>query len=224
MRLNISNLIAYLFLIFGTFVMLGIGISAYGTNNPSSLGHSFSEVQAPSPCTSGRFLQYDSSGWKCKSYSPYLGFLNLDNSGPIQDFLLGYIGTWQLEPRNAFGAVVTSKSNGNVGFFGPDTKAFTPREILDVQGNVRVDGDICSDVQGCLSSAPDLQLQYAGEYSATQGNPQNMPHTFCYLSSMQQLSGLNSYYCTITKNGGSWTLSTSITTEGKCKAICIDVS
>ena len=64
-RIILSNRTLYTFITLGVLVLLGIGVYAYGTNNPQIFGHSIDELAAPLGCTSGEFLQWSGSQWTC---------------------------------------------------------------------------------------------------------------------------------------------------------------
>jgi hypothetical protein len=68
-RTFFSNRWLYTLITAVIIIAIGIGIYAYGTYNPSTFGHTLSEIAAPSGCSSGQFLQYTGGDWTCASAS-----------------------------------------------------------------------------------------------------------------------------------------------------------
>jgi len=67
-KINLSNKLFYSLIAVFAVLILGIGVYAYGTSNPSVMGHSMNEVQPPTQCNG--YLKYDSSnGWTCEDVS-----------------------------------------------------------------------------------------------------------------------------------------------------------
>jgi hypothetical protein len=66
-KINFTNRWLYTLIAIGILAIIGVGIYAYGTNNPSVFGHSASELAPPTGCTSGQLLQYNGNTWVCSN-------------------------------------------------------------------------------------------------------------------------------------------------------------
>jgi hypothetical protein len=61
---NISNKLAYTFIAIFSFVLIGVGVYAYGGSAPSTMGHSMGEIAFPA-CSTGQYLKWDGGAWVC---------------------------------------------------------------------------------------------------------------------------------------------------------------
>ena len=62
--INFSNKTLYALIgIFAILIVSGV-VYAYGSSNPSVMGHNLGEVQMPS-CSEGQVLKYTSGAWNC---------------------------------------------------------------------------------------------------------------------------------------------------------------
>jgi hypothetical protein len=66
-KINFTNRWLYTFIAIGILAIVGVGVYAYGTSNPSTFGHSIGELAAPSGCLAGQFLKYDGTNWVCSA-------------------------------------------------------------------------------------------------------------------------------------------------------------
>ncbi|HTY44025.1 MAG TPA: hypothetical protein VMC80_02185 [Patescibacteria group bacterium] len=66
-KIVLSNRWLYTFLTIFIVVLFGIGVYAYGTNNPAVFGHTINETSPPSSCVAGQFLQWNGTTqkWVC---------------------------------------------------------------------------------------------------------------------------------------------------------------
>jgi hypothetical protein len=63
-KFNISNKLAYTLIVIALIIGLGIGVLAYGTSSPSTMGHSLGEISMPA-CSNGQVLGMVSGAWAC---------------------------------------------------------------------------------------------------------------------------------------------------------------
>src|SRR3989344_8976577 len=63
--INLSNRVAYSLIAILMLAIVGVGVLAFGTNTPSTFGHSLGEIAPPSPCTSGQVLSWTGTAWAC---------------------------------------------------------------------------------------------------------------------------------------------------------------
>ncbi len=66
---DISNKLAYTLILFGILAIIAVGINAYGTSNPSVLGHTFGELTPPSGCAVNQVVRWTGSTWDCVAVS-----------------------------------------------------------------------------------------------------------------------------------------------------------
>lgn len=63
---SFSRKLAYSFVIFGIFILITLGVNAYGTNNPPVMGHSLGELAINANCGSGQILKaIGTGGYTC---------------------------------------------------------------------------------------------------------------------------------------------------------------
>jgi len=60
-----SKRLSYTLIVISAVILIGVGVYAYGTNSPSTFGHSIGEIAAPSGCATGQFLKWTGSAWNC---------------------------------------------------------------------------------------------------------------------------------------------------------------
>jgi hypothetical protein len=63
-KINLSNRAIYTLIVIGILAIVGVGVYAYGTSNPSNFGHSFGELTLPS-CSNGQVLGMSGGSWGC---------------------------------------------------------------------------------------------------------------------------------------------------------------
>lgn len=66
-NINFSNKTFYTISALAIIALFAIGVYAYGGTSPSTMGHTFGEIEPPSGCDSGEFLRKISEGigWDC---------------------------------------------------------------------------------------------------------------------------------------------------------------
>jgi hypothetical protein len=65
-EVNVSNKLFYTVITILAVLLIGVGVYAYGTNNPSVMGHSISEIEPPQYCeASGGWLRHYNGAWHC---------------------------------------------------------------------------------------------------------------------------------------------------------------
>jgi hypothetical protein len=67
-NINFSNKWLYMLIVIGIFGAIGVGVSAYGTSNPATMGHSFGEIELPD-CEDEQVLKFSGTGWDCSDAS-----------------------------------------------------------------------------------------------------------------------------------------------------------
>jgi len=65
-NITLSNRWLYTLILIGILTAIGVGVYAYGTSNPSSFGHSISEL---APCAEGQILKTTGGVWTCGTES-----------------------------------------------------------------------------------------------------------------------------------------------------------
>src|SRR4030066_39383 len=66
-QINFTNRWLYTFIAVFLLAAVAVGVYALAPGVVPNPGHNINEVSVPSPCTSGQFLQYNNSDWKCSS-------------------------------------------------------------------------------------------------------------------------------------------------------------
>jgi hypothetical protein len=64
-QIKFTNRWLYTFIVIGILAVVSVGVYAYGTNSPSTFGHSAGELAPPTGCASGQFMQWDGSAFVC---------------------------------------------------------------------------------------------------------------------------------------------------------------
>ena len=64
-QINLTNKWFYTFVAIGVFILLGVGVYAFGGNTPNIMGHSINEIASPSGCEAGQVLTWAGSSWGC---------------------------------------------------------------------------------------------------------------------------------------------------------------
>ena len=67
-KINLTNRWLYALITIGILMVVGVGVYAYGTSNPSIFGHSVNEVGFPTDCQVGEFLKWDGNSWICSNF------------------------------------------------------------------------------------------------------------------------------------------------------------
>jgi hypothetical protein len=67
-KFDISNKLAYILIAIFSFILIGVGVYAYGGSVPSTVGHSLGEIALPS-CSVGQVLDWTGSDWSCLTLS-----------------------------------------------------------------------------------------------------------------------------------------------------------
>jgi len=67
-KISLSNKLFYSLIAVFAVLVLGIGVYAYGTSNPSTFGHSISEIDPPAYCGgyNDGWLRYYDGSWQCE--------------------------------------------------------------------------------------------------------------------------------------------------------------
>jgi hypothetical protein len=68
-KINASDKLAYTLMVIFSFILIGVGVYAYGGTAPATMGHSIGEIAAPAGCASGQVLTYSGSAWTCAAAS-----------------------------------------------------------------------------------------------------------------------------------------------------------
>ena len=63
--IKLSNKVAYTLIAVLAILTISLVVYAFGGNNPSYVGHTFSEIEPPSGCSAGQILSWDGSNWVC---------------------------------------------------------------------------------------------------------------------------------------------------------------
>ncbi len=69
LQINFTNRWLYTFIAVFLLAAVGVGVYAYGTNAPTTFGHSIGELAPPTGCSAGQFLQYQNGSWICTTSS-----------------------------------------------------------------------------------------------------------------------------------------------------------
>lgn len=71
------------YILLGAFavILFGVGISAFGTSNPSNFGHSFAELEQPSGCLAGEVVSWTGSAWDCIPQNGFTGYEVVTSTG-----------------------------------------------------------------------------------------------------------------------------------------------
>ncbi|OGI11994.1 hypothetical protein A3K64_00060 [Candidatus Micrarchaeota archaeon RBG_16_36_9] len=65
LQINFTNRWLYTFITVFLLAAVSVGVYAYGTNSPTTFGHSAGELAPPTGCASGQFMQWDGSAFVC---------------------------------------------------------------------------------------------------------------------------------------------------------------
>ena len=66
-KINLSNKMFYTLIAIAVLIFSGIVIYAYGSSNPTVMGHSHGEIE---PCADGQVLQMVAGSWQCLNLPP----------------------------------------------------------------------------------------------------------------------------------------------------------
>jgi hypothetical protein len=86
-KFNFSKRLSYTLIAIVFLTLIGVGVYAYGTNSPSTFGHTFSELNAPSGCNVGQYLMRapTTDGWTCETPSSSSGGItSISSLNPIR--------------------------------------------------------------------------------------------------------------------------------------------
>jgi len=124
-NVNFTNRFLYTFVTLIFILIIGIGVFAITPGIAPNPGHLIGEFAPPVSCNINSVLQWDGTNWVCT---------NLSSEGS---------SLWSASGSNIF---------YNLGDVGIGTTF--PQEKLDVIGNIKASGDICTDANGgkCLSN------------------------------------------------------------------------
>lgn len=186
-------------------IVAALAINAYNSGGPSSQkGHQTIDIVPSWPCSANQIIKRSSTQLGC-SNPPVLG----GSSG----YVLRYANSNTFTSSRIF-----QNQLGNVGI-----NTITPREKLDVQGDIHVTGTICSDIDGCIGSSSGSNGDYtvSGPYTTTGDLG---AHSFCYLSRVD--TGYYQYDCSVVNSGMSngvptWYFNDGAS-RGNCEVYCID--
>jgi len=68
-EVNVSNKLFYTVITILAVLLIGVGVYAYGTNNPPVMGHTISEIDPPQYCGASGYnegwLRYYNGAWHC---------------------------------------------------------------------------------------------------------------------------------------------------------------
>lgn len=71
-HIHLTNRWLYTLIAVGILAAIGIGVYALAPGIIPNPGHNISEVSIPSDCTSGQYLKYDGTNWKCGICQPVM--------------------------------------------------------------------------------------------------------------------------------------------------------
>jgi len=63
--IKLTNKLAYTLIAVLAILTISLVVYAFGGNQPSVMGHTFSEIEPPSGCSAGQILSWDGSNWVC---------------------------------------------------------------------------------------------------------------------------------------------------------------
>lgn len=204
-KLKTNKRLTFTLIAVAVLVVAALAINAYNSGGPSSQkGHQTIDIVTPYPCSANQIIKRSSTQLGC-SNPPVLG----GSSG----YILRYATSNTFTNSRMF-----QNQIGNVGI-----NTITPREKLDVQGNIHVTGTICSDIDGCIGSSSGSNGDYtvSGPYTTTGDLG---AHSFCYLSRVD--TGYYQYDCSVINSGMSngvptWYFNNGAS-RGNCEVYCID--
>jgi hypothetical protein len=78
LKINLSNKVVYSLIVIGILVIIGVGVWAYGTSEPSNFGHSLGELET---CDDGETLMMVNEEWTCVSQGSSIELV----SGPLNN-------------------------------------------------------------------------------------------------------------------------------------------
>jgi len=91
LKINLSNRWLYTFIFIGILAIIAVGVYAYGTNNPSSFGHSSGEISFNTksiPASAINFSMESQASSTCSAETEGLVIYNMTQTG--YDYLKGY--------------------------------------------------------------------------------------------------------------------------------------
>mgnify|MGYP001593691449 CR=1 FL=1 len=209
-KFKFQKKLTYTLLAMFVIVAVAIGINAYGTNNPSVLGHTFGELTPPTGCAAGQLIKYTggSPAWSCVTVS---------SGGISGSGIAGRLAMFA-EPNVIVETGVYSSGSGAPERIGIGKSPSAGIE-LDVSGDIKASGTICDGSGKCVGTSLVLDPT---TYTAGDGTSSSMGvHKFCFLTQVTPTGSTGDLIgCSISEVSGSWTLSTGL--ETNCKARCVD--
>jgi hypothetical protein len=128
-NINLSNRWFYTIIIIGILAIIGIGVYAYGTSNPSIFGHSLNELER---CAEGQTLIVNESTWICVDFpgatvetDPTVkDWAKTDNPNISGKLQAGIIGIGSKDPVSIGSSCSTSQAYELRRCTGPEWQGF----------------------------------------------------------------------------------------------------
>jgi len=219
-----SNSVAYFLSILGVIVLVAISVTAYGTNNPSVLGHTLDELAPPTGCQSGEILIWTGSSWDCK---------NMLESNLVATGTDGFFAKYGAGSYLIVSATAIKHDHSQVMVGGTYADPGDDSKLHVYSGDLKATGTICSDTSGCIGdTSPQISTEYTTAASPSNNNSIFLGiHELCFLTD-HEASGPNLYSsCEVKKdvdpvwpNFNQWTLYAKVNAVGEsitCKARCL---
>jgi len=109
-NINFTNRFIYTFVAFVFILIIGIGVFAFGTSDPSTFGHSADEFAPPVGCLVNQVLQWDGVNWICAGFSSGLWTA----IGSNLYYNLGNIGIGTTTPQEKLDVIGNIKASGTI--------------------------------------------------------------------------------------------------------------